>query len=263
MIFSCSGGRSGSFCSGRGYLCKGGGSGSSAIFPGSSASTSSNVSASCHSSSTGTAMGSGGSATGGGAIGISSSFGRQHFLYFLPLPQGQGSLRPTFIVLSFPHSPRAGNRNPWIFAQSRETACMLGRGQNRRLGLAADASGAAWGQYDQHRRNVQCPRHSNSHYGESRDDFLGAPASLPAAWHRGRIAGRDAGAPRTRAGRHNENCCPRHRQQRWTNLRLDPLWGFSATCLNPNEIVPSSPGPRAASYPGKMGPGIYPRGAWQ
>src|ERR1035437_6388039 len=125
MIFSCSGGRSGSFVTGRGYLCKGGRSGSSAIFPGSSASTSANVSASCQSSSTGTAMGSGASAIGGGAIGISWSFGRQHFLYFLPLPQGQGSLRPTFIVLSFPHLPRAGNRNPSMIWQSRELACML------------------------------------------------------------------------------------------------------------------------------------------
>src|ERR1035441_9663788 len=111
MIFSCSGGRSGSFCSGRGYLCKGGRSGSSAISPGSSASTSSAISASCQSASTGAAMGSGVSVVGGGATGISWSFGRQHFLYFLPLPQGQGSLRPTFIVLSFPHLSRADNRN--------------------------------------------------------------------------------------------------------------------------------------------------------
>src|ERR1039457_2000299 len=111
MIFSCSGGRSGSFVSGCGYLCKGGRSGSSAIFPGSSASTSANVSASCQSSLSGAAMGSGASAIGGGAIGISWSFGRQHFLYFLPLPQGQGSLRPNFIVLSFPHLSRADNRN--------------------------------------------------------------------------------------------------------------------------------------------------------
>jgi hypothetical protein len=111
IIFSCSGGRSGRFSSGRGYFCKGGRSGSSVIFPGSSASTSSNVSASCQSSSTGAAVGSGASAIGGGAIGIRWSFGRQHFLYFLPLPQGQGSLRPAFIVLSFPHLQRAGNRN--------------------------------------------------------------------------------------------------------------------------------------------------------
>jgi hypothetical protein len=55
-------------------------------------------------------MGSGGLGVGGGAIGISWSFDRQHFLYFLPLPQGQGSLRPAFIVLSFPHLARAGNR---------------------------------------------------------------------------------------------------------------------------------------------------------
>src|ERR1019366_6772880 len=124
MIFSCSDGRSGSFVSGCGYLCKGGCSGSSAKFPGSSASTSSNVSASCQSSSTGGAMGSGASAIGGGARGISWSFGRQHFLYFLPLPQGQGSLRPAFIVSSFPHLPRAGNRNPLMIWQSRELVCM-------------------------------------------------------------------------------------------------------------------------------------------
>jgi hypothetical protein len=46
-------------------------------------------------------------------------------LYFLPLPQGQGSLRPAFIVLSFPHLLRAGNRNPLMIWQSREIACML------------------------------------------------------------------------------------------------------------------------------------------
>src|SRR5208282_1315769 len=125
MIFCCSGGRSGSFVSGRGYFCKGGRSGSSATFPGSSASTSSDVSASCQSSSTGAVMGSGASAIGGGAIGISRSFGRQHFLYFLPLPQGQGSLRPTFIVHSFPQLPKAGNRNPLMIWQPRELACML------------------------------------------------------------------------------------------------------------------------------------------
>src|ERR1019366_8150334 len=125
MIFSCSDGRFGSFVSGRGYLCKGGRSGSSAICPGSSASTSSNVSASCQSSSTGSAMGSGAAAIGGGAIGRSRSLGRQHFLYFLPLPQGQGSLRPVFIVLSFPHLLRAGNRNPLVTWQSRELAWAL------------------------------------------------------------------------------------------------------------------------------------------
>jgi hypothetical protein len=43
-------------------------------------------------------------------------------LYFLPLPQGQGSLRPTFIVHSFPQLRRAGNRNPLMIWQSRETA---------------------------------------------------------------------------------------------------------------------------------------------
>jgi hypothetical protein len=70
-------------------------------------------------------MGSGASAIGGAAIRISWSFGRQHFLYFLPLPQGQGSLRPAFMVLSFPHLLRAGNRNPLMIWLSSELACML------------------------------------------------------------------------------------------------------------------------------------------
>jgi hypothetical protein len=70
-------------------------------------------------------MGSVASALGGGAVGRSRSFGRQHFLYFLPLPQGQGALRPTFIVYSFPHLPRGGNRNPLMLWQSREHDCML------------------------------------------------------------------------------------------------------------------------------------------
>src|SRR5689334_22141209 len=33
-----------------------------------------------------------------GDSGAARSLARQHFLYFLPLPQGQGSLRPTRIV---------------------------------------------------------------------------------------------------------------------------------------------------------------------
>ena len=31
--------------------------------------------------------------------GVGVAYGRQHFLYFFPLPQGQGSLRPTLPAL--------------------------------------------------------------------------------------------------------------------------------------------------------------------
>jgi hypothetical protein len=47
--------------------------------------------------------------------GAASAFPRQHFLYFLPLPQGQGSLRPIFVERAGPRS--AARRS----AQSRRS----------------------------------------------------------------------------------------------------------------------------------------------
>src|SRR5690242_8019225 len=99
MILFCSGGNSGSCSSGRGYLTPVGSSVSSA----GSSSSSQSVSASQASGSSwdcstgGATVGWGTAGAGGGSRAACWSFSRQHFLYFLPLPHGQGSFLPTLI----------------------------------------------------------------------------------------------------------------------------------------------------------------------
>src|SRR5438477_7319074 len=48
--------------------------------------------------------------------------GPQHFLNFLPLPHGHGSLRPTFGAATYGADEVSGSENPWSLASSIDGA---------------------------------------------------------------------------------------------------------------------------------------------